>query len=93
MAQIDHSSMIFSIIGVMFAINGIGIGIMFKIRANDKKELEDHKKTVQFKDTCSEVVKGLSKLADERHQDMKEDLKEIKDLIRNNGNAKLRVQT
>ena len=67
MAQIDHSSMIFSIIGIVFAINSIGITIMFKIRTNDKKEFEEHKKTVQFKDTCSEVVKGQEKLAEERH--------------------------
>lgn len=93
MAQIDSSSLIFSIIGIIFAVNSIGLGIMFKLRSSDKKEFEDHKKSVRYVDTCDKVVGGLTKLADERHNDIKATLKEIKELIQNNGNSKPRVTT
>ena len=48
-------------------------------------EFEEHKKNVRYTDTCNKVHEGLMKLVDERHQETRADLKEIKDLIRNNG--------
>ncbi len=89
----DHSNLIFSMIGVVFGINSIGLGIMLKLRANDKRELEDHKKTVQYKDTCAEVVKRIDEKSEERHKTVNDALVRIESLIRNNGNGKPRVQT
>ncbi len=95
LAQTEHSNLIFSIIAVVFGINSIGIGIMLKLRANDRREFEEHKKSVQYKDTCTEVVKRQ----DERHEEIKDtcieikkDIKEIANLIRN-GHGAPRVQT
>lgn len=51
------------------------------------------KDKIQYKDVCSEIVKRIEEKGDERHQEVKEDLKEIKNLIRNNGNPPLSVQT
>jgi len=93
MAQIDQSSMIFSIIGIVFMVNTGMVGIMLKLRANDKKEFEEHKKSVQFKDTCAEVVKRIDEKSEERHKTTLKTLDRIEALILNNGNAKPRVQT
>ena len=93
MAQIDQSSMIFSIIGIVFTVNTGMVGIMLKLRANDKKEFEEHKKSVQFKDTCAEVVKRIDEKSEERHKTTLKTLDRIEALILNNGNAKPRVQT
>ena len=93
MAQIDQSSMIFSIIGIVFMVNTGMVGIMLKLRANDKKEFEEHKKSVQFKDTCAEVVKRIDEKSEDRHKTITKTLERIEALILNNGNAKPRVQT
>ena len=93
MAQIDQGSMIFSIIGIVFMVNTGMVGIMLKLRANDKEEFEKHKKSVQFKDTCAEVVKRIDEKSEERHKTTLKTLERIEALILNNGNAKPRVQT
>jgi hypothetical protein len=45
-----------------------------------KAEFEQHKKSVQYKDTCSEIVKRI----DRGFGDVKEEFKEVKKLIREN---------
>jgi hypothetical protein len=87
MAQIDYSGLILSIMGVIFMVNTALAGILLRLRSNDKKEFEDHKKSVRYSDTCDKVVEGLTKLADERHQDVKDSLTRIEKLIRKNGNS------
>jgi hypothetical protein len=93
MAQMDSTGLVFSILGVIFAINSIGIGIMLGLRKADKKEFEKHKESVQYKDTCTEVVKRIDKCAEERHKTVTDSLERIEGLIRKNGNSRPRVQT
>ena len=56
------------------------------------KNIEKLKDNVVFKDVCTsemnrlgDTVAAETKRSDERHTEVKEDLKEIKELIRNNG--------
>jgi hypothetical protein len=93
LAQVDNSGLIFSMIGLTITITLGVAGIMLKIISNIKKEFEKHKESVRYVDTCEKEHKGLTKLLDERHNEIKDELKEIKDLIRNNGNSKPRVRT
>lgn len=48
-----------------------------------KMDFEKHKEAVQYKDNCAEIVKRIEQTANDRHTDVKEDLREIKQLIRN----------
>jgi hypothetical protein len=63
-------------------INGGVIGMLWR---NINKK--------QSKDTCAEVVKRIDQSAKERHEEMKQHLADIKDLIRNNGRQRPKVQT
>ena len=92
LAQTDHTNLIIKLVGVVFALNSIGIGIMLKLRIADKKEFDEHKKSVQYKDTCVALVAGQEKLAEERHTTVTKALERIEGLIKN-GNGKPRVQT
>lgn len=44
-----------------------------------RTEFEAHKRTVQYKDNCLVVVEMLK----EQHRDLKDDLREVKSLIKN----------
>jgi hypothetical protein len=50
-----------------------------------QSEFDKHKAVVQYKDTCGEIVRRIDEKADGRHQELKEDMAEIKNLIRNGG--------
>jgi hypothetical protein len=63
-------------------------GFILKFILSERKgvsrmDFEEHKKSVQYKDVCSEIVKRIEQKADDRHSEVKEDLAEIKQLIRN----------
>jgi hypothetical protein len=76
-----------------YRVNSGVLGIMWKIRANDKREFEKHKDSVQYKDTCDEVVKRIDEKSEERHKTVTKTLERIERLIKNNGNTRPRVQT
>jgi hypothetical protein len=46
-----------------------------------KSEFEKHKDSVQYRDTCAEIVKRI----DNGFEDIRKDFNEVKDLIRNGG--------
>lgn len=86
LAQLSNNALIIGIVGLIIAVNGSTIALFWRYVSKMKDK-------IQYKDVCIEIHKGLTKLSDERHKDIKEDLKDIKNLIRNNGKPPLRVQT
>lgn len=86
LAQVDNSTLIMGLVGLILTANGSTIILVWRYISKMKDK-------VQYKDVCFEIVKRIEEKGDERHQAVKEDLEEIKDLIRNNGKSPLRVQT
>jgi len=70
LSQMDNNILL-GIVSLILIVNGGAYGIMWKAFNRMKEK-------VQFKDNCYEIVKRQ----DERHKEIKEDLKEIKQLIR-----------
>lgn len=63
-------------------------GFIIKFILNNKSgvtkmEFEAHKKSVQYKDNCSEIVKRIDQSANERHREIKEGMDRIETLIKN----------
>ena len=87
-------------IAICVAITGV-YGWLIRLAMAGKKngdyvrmaDFEKHKESVQYKDTCSEVVKRIDEKSEERHKTTLKTLDRIEALILNNGNAKPRVQT
>jgi hypothetical protein len=76
MAQIDNQILL-GIVTLIFVVNTGGFGMLWRYMTKLKE-------SVQYKDNCQEIVKRQ----DERHQEIREDLKEIKTLIRNGNTEK-----
>ena len=82
MAQVSIESLV-GIASIVIVINGGALGMLWRC-------LNKTKDSVQYKDNCAEIVKRQ----DERHTEIREDLKEIKELIRNGNNPPpVRVRT
>ncbi len=73
LSQID-SHLLLGIVTLILLVNSGGFGMLWR-------SLGKLKESVQYKDNCIEIVKRQ----DERHKEIKDDLKEIKQLIRNGG--------
>ena len=70
LSQMDNNILL-GIVSLVFVVNSGGFAMLWK-------HISKMKESVQFKDNCYEIVKRQ----DERHKEIKEDLKEIKQLIR-----------
>ena len=75
-----------SIVTVFVLIIG-AYGFIAKFLLQEKKgvskaDFAEHKKIAQYKDNCGEIVKRIEQRANDRHTDVKDDLREIKELIR-----------
>lgn len=71
LSQIDNQ-LLLGIVSLILFVNSGGFAMLWR-------SLSKLKESVQYKDNCIEIVKRQ----DERHREIKEDLKEIKQLIRN----------
>lgn len=70
LSQMDNHILLGIVTLILFVTSG-GFSMLWR-------SLSNLKKSVQYKDNCFEIVKRQ----DERHKEIKEDLKEIKQLIR-----------
>ena len=73
LSQMDNNILL-GIVTLIIIVNSGAYAMLWR-------NLNKMKESVQFKDNCFEIVKRQ----DERHKEIKEDLKEIKQLIRNGG--------
>lgn len=61
-----ETGVIISVAGIVIVINGGAIGLLWRQMNKNKDEFEKHKDSVQYKDTCQEIVKRQ----DERHKEI-----------------------
>jgi len=84
---------VISMASVVIVINGGAIGLLWRQMNKNKDEFDKHKESVQYKDTCAEVVKRIDQSAQERHKATTDTLERIETLIKRNGYTTPRVQT
>ena len=84
---------VISMASVVIVINGGAIGLLWRQMNKNKDEFDKHKESVQYKDTCAEVVKRIDQSAQERHNATIVTLERIETLIKKNGYTTPRVQT
>ena len=84
---------VISMASVVIVINGGAIGLLWRQMNKNKDEFDKHKESVQYKDTCAEVVKRIDQSAQERHNATTDTLERIETLIKRNGYTTPRVQT
>jgi len=96
-AQIDSQNLIWIVIGTFGAIGGAYM-FLFRHLANSKKH--PNKDDIVFRDVCEKTqqvihteIKGQRDLVELKFTEVKTDLGEIKDLIKNNGQSSPRIQT
>ena len=65
LAQMD-AGLIISVAGVIIVMNGGAVGLLWRQMSKNKDEFDKHRESVQYKDTCQEIVKRQ----DERHKEI-----------------------
>ena len=85
-AQIATRTVIYTASIISGAIGGCYI-FVFKHLSNNERH--PNKKDIMFREVCAEKQKNI----DQKFDTIKEDLEEIKGLIRNNGHSTPRIRT
>ena len=92
MAEMDYKI----VLGIVGAITAVW-GLMAKMFWTS---FSKHKETVQYKDNCAEVsgrieqkIDSTKELLETKFENLDKGMSEIKELIKNNGNQRPRVQT